>query len=73
MIDSLTRRVRQLEDDLKRQSHVHHKESRKVTQQRDESLKQAAALNRKLTRTTRVLERCVKVCCLLLLQLVVLS
>ena len=59
MIDSLTRRVRQLEDDILRQAQVQRKELANVMNQRDAYKREAKKLAKKLARAEQRAERLV--------------
>eukprot|EP00042_Codosiga_hollandica_P044395 m.436557 g.436557 ORF g.436557 m.436557 type:complete len:1199 (-) comp56774_c0_seq1:270-3866(-) len=54
VIDSLTRRVRQLEDDLLRQAAANRKEMNSLISQRDAAKKESRHLSRTLNRTNKV-------------------
>jgi butyrate kinase len=61
VIDSLTRRVRQLEDDLMRQSQTHRKQVNSLINQRDAARREARQLNRRLNKAYLVVERLILV------------
>ncbi len=62
MIDSLTRRVRQLEDDIMRQSQGHRKEVNSLINQRDAARREARLLTRKLDNAHTIIKKLIGVC-----------
>jgi hypothetical protein len=57
VIDSLTRRVRQLEDDLLRQASGHRRELNGMIAQRDAARREARHLTRTLNRTNKTVSK----------------